>query len=98
MINGSAGTGAKPIIMCARSRAWSYNGRGNSIIMEIKEFLDRGEPQHRFKVIWQKHNGEVQENEVDAHDFADAAFRVAESTFDTFHPSGRQLLDVVQLR
>jgi hypothetical protein len=66
--------------------------------MKVEPYHDTGEPAHRFNVIWQKQNGEVHSTEVDAHNFADAAYRVANSTFDTVHPSGRQLLDVVRLR
>lgn len=57
-----------------------------------------GPPQHMFKVIYVKGNGERLEVEVEAHNFADASWRVANQTFDCMYPSGRQLLDVIQLR
>lgn len=59
---------------------------------------DLGAPRARFRVTWQKQNGDVFESEVDAHNMADAAWRVANAVYDTFHPSGRQLLDVTRLR
>lgn len=61
-------------------------------------YLDRGSPRHRFRVTHQTRDGQVHNTEVDAHDAADAAWRVAQTAFDTFRASSGQLLDVVTLR
>jgi hypothetical protein len=60
--------------------------------------VDRGPTQHRFKVYFQKQNGDIVDQDVDAHDVADAAWRVARSSFDCVSPGDWQLLDIVTLR
>lgn len=66
--------------------------------MTIEPLYDRGHPYARFKVMYQKQNGEIRNEEVEAHSFADAAWRVARETFDCFSPGTWQLLDVIRLR
>jgi hypothetical protein len=62
------------------------------------DMLNMGPPQGRFRVDFQKQNGEIVETEVDARNMADAAWRVARSTFDCMSPGDWQLLDIVTLR
>lgn len=51
-----------------------------------------------FRVHWiNVNNSETYHLDVDARDFADAAWQVARRTFDTVHPDGRELLDVERL-
>jgi hypothetical protein len=61
-------------------------------------WIDRGIEDHRFRVLFQKQNGEVHEEEIDAHDVASAAWNVARNTFDCISPGTWQLLDVTTLR
>ena len=51
-----------------------------------------------FRVHWiNTNNGETYHLDVDANDYADAAWQVARRTFGTFHPDGRELLDIERL-
>jgi hypothetical protein len=51
-----------------------------------------------FRVHWiNTHNKLTYHLDVDASDYADAAWQVARRTFDCVHPDGRELLDVERL-
>jgi hypothetical protein len=72
----------------------TYEGEPDRVI----EKYAKGPPRGTFRVYWiNTNNKKAYHLDIEARDYADAAWKVARQTFDTIHPSGRELLDIERL-
>lgn len=75
-------------IDAARKASWGWVGETG--------WVDLGTATGLYEVQWQERSGDTYKTRVEARDFADAAFKVANQVYDTCgYP--RQLLGVTRL-